>query len=112
MPHTTSRLRSATRLLPLLVIAGMLAACATPQKRIQTALEDAGLSREFSRCMGESLTRNLSNQQLRELQRTVEEARNLKLATPREFGRFMQNKVDLKTMAILMDSSLGCFPAL
>jgi hypothetical protein len=53
--------------LPLLALALMLAACATPETRIRTALVDAGLPQPVAACMADRMVDRLSLGQLNKL---------------------------------------------
>jgi len=53
--------------LPLIVAALMLAGCATPEARLRTGLNNAGLSKAMSACMAERIVDRLSLVQLRRL---------------------------------------------
>ncbi|HKX90188.1 MAG TPA: hypothetical protein VJM13_13330 [Sphingopyxis sp.] len=53
--------------LPLLAISLALAGCATPETRLRTGLNNAGLSKAMSACMAERMVDRLSLLQLRRL---------------------------------------------
>lgn len=53
--------------LPLIAAALMLAGCATPEARLRTGLNNAGLSKAMSACMAERMVDRLSLLQLRRL---------------------------------------------
>lgn len=53
--------------LPLIAVSLMLAACATPEARLRTGLNNAGLSKAMSACMAERMVDRLSLLQLRRL---------------------------------------------
>lgn len=53
--------------LPLLALPLALSACATPEARLRTGLQDAGLSKAMSACMAERMVDRLSLVQLRRL---------------------------------------------
>jgi hypothetical protein len=55
-------------LLPTMAMLG-LAACATPENQVQSALVDAGLRPEVAACMAERMTDRLSVAQLQKLAR-------------------------------------------
>lgn len=52
---------------PLSLLALALAGCATPETRLRTGLQDAGLSKAMSTCMAERMVDRLSLLQLRRL---------------------------------------------
>jgi hypothetical protein len=52
---------------PLLLLALALAGCATPEARLRTGLQNAGLSKAMSACMAERMVDRLSLVQLRRL---------------------------------------------
>ena len=54
-------------LLPVLALALSLAGCATPEARLRTGLQNAGLSKAMSACMAERMVDRLSLLQLRRL---------------------------------------------
>ncbi len=53
--------------LPLLAMSLALAGCATPETRLRTGLNNAGLSKAMSACMAERMVDRLSLLQLRRL---------------------------------------------
>lgn len=53
--------------LPVLAAALALAGCATPETRLRTGLQNAGLSKAMSACMAERMADRLSLLQLRRL---------------------------------------------
>ena len=53
--------------LPLIAVSLMLAGCATPEARLRTGLNNAGLSKAMSACMAERMVDRLSLVQLRRL---------------------------------------------
>ena len=53
--------------LPLIAVSLTLAACATPEARLRTGLNNAGLSKAMSACMAERMVDRLSLLQLRRL---------------------------------------------
>lgn len=52
---------------PLLALALLLTACATPAQRITTKLTDYGVPPRQAQCMGEGLASRLTNDQMRRL---------------------------------------------
>ena len=54
-------------MLPLLAASLMLGGCATPETRLRTGLNNAGLSKAMSACMAERMVDRLSLVQLRRL---------------------------------------------
>ncbi|KTE28147.1 MULTISPECIES: hypothetical protein [unclassified Sphingopyxis] len=54
-------------ILPLVAATLMLAGCATPEARLRTGLNNAGLSKAMSACMAERMVDRLSLVQLRRL---------------------------------------------
>ncbi|WP_422059912.1 hypothetical protein [Sphingopyxis sp.] len=53
--------------LPLIAVSLMLAGCATPEARLRTGLNNAGLSKAMSACMAERMVDRLSLVQLRRI---------------------------------------------
>ena len=62
-------LRHCGRVAVLLSLAGMLAACATPQQRIRSGLIQAGISQPVANCMADRMADRLSLLQMRRLAR-------------------------------------------
>jgi hypothetical protein len=56
-----------TNLIPVLTLALLLAACATPAQRITTKLTEYGVPPPQAKCMGDRLASRLSHDQLRRL---------------------------------------------
>ena len=54
-------------ILPTAALAFLLSACATPETRLRTGLNNAGLSKAMSACMAERMVDRLSLPQLRRL---------------------------------------------
>ncbi len=54
-------------MLPVAALACLLSACATPEARLRTGLNNAGLSKAMSACMAERMVDRLSLPQLRRL---------------------------------------------
>lgn len=59
------------RLIPIVGIAGLVAACASPSARIASGLERYGFDPARSVCIGDRLERNLSLGQLQQLGRAA-----------------------------------------
>lgn len=108
MPDTLSQPQSVRRLLPVFIFCSLLAGCASPESRIQTALQDAGLNKTHAACMAQGLAHDLSNHQLRALGRTVESARGQSFSSPVEIGRFLQREVDPATLSVVVQTSMRC----
>jgi hypothetical protein len=92
-------------LLPLLA----LAACATPESRIRTALMDAGLSRPVSNCMAQRMVDRLSLGQLQKLSR-LSRLRDRRIGdlTVGEFVKQTRALGDPEIFAVVTTAGLGC----
>lgn len=85
-----------------------LAACATPENRVKTALLNAGVSEPVSDCMADRLTDKLSIAQLQKLGRLARDTgpvRNMSLAELRE----RLNAVgDPEIVSVVTTAGIGC----
>ena len=91
--------------LPLLA----LAACATPESRVRSALLDAGLSKPISTCMAQRMVDRLSLGQLQKLSR-LSALRDTKIRelTFGEFLRQTRGLQDPKILQVVTTAGLGC----
>jgi hypothetical protein len=92
-------------LLPLLA----LAACATPESRVRTALMDAGLSKPVSTCMAQRMVDRLSLGQLQKLSR-LGALRDTKIRnlTVGEFLKQTRALGDPEILTVVSTAGLGC----
>ncbi|UVO54652.1 hypothetical protein [Sphingomonas sp. SUN039] len=86
-----------------------LAACATPETRVRTALIDAGLSRPIASCMAQRMVDRLSLGQLQKLSRLsgLKESRIGQL-TVREFLKQTSALGDPEILGVVTTAGLGC----
>ena len=94
-----------------LVLAGLatLAACATPESRIRTALTDAGLPRDTASCMADRMVDKLSVGQLLKLQKISKATdKGLRNLTLRQFGDLVRRAGDPEILAITTRAGLSC----
>ena len=92
-------------LLPLLA----LAACATPESRVRTALINAGLSRPVSTCMAQRMVDRLSIGQLQRLSR-LSDLRGQRIGdlTVGELLRKLRGLGDPEIVQVVTTAGLGC----
>ena len=90
----------------VIVVALLLAGCATPAQRIASKLEAAGLPRPQARCMGDKLASRLSYRQLDELNRVVRDSGSERLTV----GRLAQRLGDADPVLVarLVETGIGC----
>jgi hypothetical protein len=108
MENSMSRLLPAPLsfvLLPLFA----LAACATPETRVRTALMDAGLSRPVATCMAQRMVDRLSLSQLQRLSRlsglSQQRIGDLTIA---EFMRKARALGDPEILTVVTTAGIGC----
>jgi uncharacterized lipoprotein YmbA len=87
----------------------MLAACATPESRVRTALLDAGLSKPVSTCMAQRMVDRLSLGQLQKLSRlsALRDTR-IKELTVGAFLKKTRALGDPEIFAVVTTAGLGC----
>ena len=86
-----------------------LAACATPESRVRTALIDAGLSRPVSTCMAQRMVDRLSYADLNKLSR-LSGLRGRRLGDL-SIGEFVQQARaigDPHILSVITTAGLGC----
>ena len=94
-----------TALLPLLA----LAACATPESRVQTALMDAGISRPVAGCMAERMVDRLSIDQLRQIKSLSKlGGRSVEAMSIAELLHRVRALGDPEILAVVSRAGLGC----
>jgi len=92
-------------LLPLLA----LAACATPQSQIRTALVDAGLSKPISTCMAKRMIDRLTLKQLLRLRSLSSlKGADFRTVTIGEFLHKARALGDPKILEIVTSAGIGC----
>lgn len=96
---------------PALAMASMLAlsACATPETRVRTALQDAGLSRPMSKCMAQRMVDQLSLLQLRRLE-SLSGLRDSRIGdmTFDQFFHHVRALKDPEIISVVSRAGLGC----
>jgi hypothetical protein len=86
-----------------------LAACATPETRVRTALLDAGLSRPVASCMAQRMVDRLSLGQLQKLGRLSGlKEQQIGQLTIREFSRRVAAIGDPEILGVVTTAGLGC----
>ena len=92
-------------LLPLLA----LAACATPETRVRTALIDAGLSKPIATCMAQRMVDRLSLVQLNRLSSLSRiRTRRIGEMTVAQFLHDARALGDPRVVQVLTTAGLGC----
>jgi hypothetical protein len=86
-----------------------LAACATPESRVRTALIEAGLPRPIATCMAQRMVDRLSMAQLQRLSRLsgLGEAQ-IGAMTVREFTRRVSALGDPEILSVVTTAGIGC----
>ena len=87
-----------------------LAACASPESRVEDALLRAGLSPSVSQCMARRLTDRLSIAQLRKLSAAMEGGAGAPL-TMAEIERRVDRIGDPQIVSVAASAGIGCFLA-
>lgn len=88
-----------------------LAACASPEARIETRLVEAGFSRGRASCVAEELTDRLSIGQLRRLSdvaKTISNERRIREMTIGEFAQRVADIGDPKIIEAVTRAGIGC----
>ena len=86
-----------------------LAACATPEARVRTALLEAGLSRPIAACMAQRMVDRLSLAQLQQLSRASQlEGKPIGELTIRDFVRRAASLRDPEIVRVVTSAGLGC----
>lgn len=94
-------MRKFVLLLPIL----LLAACASREARIESALVDAGIPPSMAECMASPLAKDLSNDQLKRLAR----ASGADGTYPRDASEALRRlDLDSRTIAVVVRASVGC----
>jgi hypothetical protein len=99
------KMRFALLMVPLLA----LAACATPETRVRTALIDAGVSRPVASCMAQRMVNRLSLGQLQKLSRLsgISTAQIGQLSVG-ELLRRTRALGDPEVLTVVTTAGLGC----
>jgi hypothetical protein len=97
------------RVIPVLLPFIALAACATPQSRVRTALLNAGLSKPVATCMAQRMVDRLSLGQLQKLSR-LSALRDTKISqlTVGDFLKKTRSLGDSEIFAVVSTAGLGC----
>ena len=96
-------------ILPLIAASLMLAGCATPEARLRTGLNNAGLSKAMSACMAERMVDRLSLVQLRRLSALGSlKDREITDLTLDQFFRKVRALKDPEILAVTTSSAAVC----
>jgi hypothetical protein len=86
-----------------------LAACATPETRVRTALMDAGLSTPIASCMADRMVDRLSLVQLNRLSGLKKlRGQNMRKLTVEEFLKRTRSLQDPEILGVVTSSGLIC----
>jgi hypothetical protein len=86
-----------------------LAACATPETRVRTALMDAGLSKPIASCMADRMVDRLSLIQLNRLSGLKKlRGQNMRKITVDEFLKRTRSLQDPEILGVVSSSGLIC----
>lgn len=86
-----------------------LAACATPETRVRTALMDAGLSKPIATCMADRMVDRLSLIQLNKLSGLKKlRGQDMRKVTVDEFLRRTRSLQDPEILGVVSSSGLIC----
>lgn len=97
------------RLALVIGISLALAACATPETRVQTALMDAGLSKPIAACMADRMVDRLSLIQLNKLSGLKKlRGQDMRKVTVDEFLRRTRSLQDPEILGVVSSSGLIC----
>jgi hypothetical protein len=97
------------RLYPVLALALLCAACATPAQRITTKLTDYGVPPRQAQCIGERLASRLSNAQLRRLADLVTTNKDrIGRMSINDIARQLNQDGDPQLVAEVLKAGLSC----
>jgi hypothetical protein len=97
------------RVLPPLLAAAALTACATPETRVRTALIDAGLSKPVASCMADRMVDRLSLVQLNRLSGLKKlRGADMRKITVEEFLKRTRSLQDPEILGVVTSSGLIC----
>lgn len=97
------------RLALVIGISLALAACATPETRVRTALMDAGLSKPIAACMADRMVDQLSLIQLNKLSGLKKlRGQDMRKVTVDEFVRRTRSLQDPEILGVVSSSGLIC----
>lgn len=85
-----------------------LAACATPENRVKTALLQAGLSESVSSCMAERMTDRLSISQLQKLAQAGRDAGPVGNMSLGELSTRVRAIGDPEIVSVVTSAGVGC----
>ena len=91
-----------------LVVLATLAACATPENRVKTALLEAGLSEAVSTCMAARMTDRLSIAQLRKLAAAGRGAGPVGRMSLSELASRVRAIGDPEIVSVVTSAGVGC----
>lgn len=96
------------RILMLAAATLTLAACATPENRVKTALLEAGLSEPLSACMAERMTDRLSIAQLQKLAAAGRGAGPVGQMSLSELASRVRGIGDPEIVSVVTSAGVGC----
>ncbi|HZF42581.1 MAG TPA: hypothetical protein VEZ48_04160 [Sphingomonadaceae bacterium] len=85
-----------------------LAACATPENRVKTALLQAGLSESVSACMATRMTDRLTIAQLQKLAQAGQGAGPVGQMSLSELSSRVQSIGDPEIVSVVSSAAVGC----
>jgi type IV pilus biogenesis protein CpaD/CtpE len=97
------------RIMAPVLLASLLAGCATPETRVRTALTDAGLSKPIATCMADRIVDRLSLIQLNKLSGLKKlRGQNLRTLSVDEFLKRTRSLQDPEILKVVSSSGLIC----
>jgi len=92
-----------------ILLASLVAACATPETRVRTALMDAGLSKPIATCMADRMVDRLSLIQLNKLSGLKKlRGQNMRKITVDELLKRTRSLQDPEILGVVSSSGLIC----
>ena len=92
-----------------ILLASLVAACATPETRVRTALMDAGLSKPIATCMADRMVDRLSLIQLNKLSGLKKlRGQNMRKITVDELLKRTRSLQDPEILGVVTSSGLIC----
>jgi hypothetical protein len=92
-----------------ILLASLVAACATPETRVRTALMDAGLSKPIAACMADRMVDRLSLIQLNKLSGLKKlRGQNMRKITVDELLKRTRSLQDPEILGVVSSSGLIC----
>jgi type IV pilus biogenesis protein CpaD/CtpE len=92
-----------------ILLASLVAGCATPETRVRTALIDAGLSKPIATCMADRMVDRLSLMQLNRLSGLKKlRGQDMRKLTVDEFLKRTRSLQDPEILGVVTSSGLIC----